>query len=190
MTRRDPEIDLKAARAKLAQVLEVARRAPAPYNEPIVSGPPPVSTLQRKLLTWGVVALLITGLYLAFQHKTPTPPRPAPAASAPDAAPAVALPGQVRTNPDWLRRPTGEDLYRYYPYFARVLRKEGRATVRCRVAVSGRVEDCVVVSEDPRGWGFGKATLAMSKDFPMRPATVDGQPVGDGEVTIPIHFAP
>lgn len=193
MTRRDPETNLSAARARLAQVLEVARRdtGPALQNEPIVSGPLPMSTLQRKLITWSAVALVLAGLYLGLRHKAERTARSAPPGpSAPAAEPGPAAPGSIRTNPDWVRRPSGEDLARYYPMFARVLGKEGRAAIRCNVAATGLLEGCVVASEDPRGWGFGAATLEMAKGFRMRPATVNGEPVGDGKVTIPIHYAP
>src|SRR6185437_2281900 len=42
--------------------------------------------------------------------------------------------------------------------------------------------------ETPKGIGFGKATLALSRGFLMRPQTRDGVPVSGGQVNIPIAF--
>jgi hypothetical protein len=46
-----------------------------------------------------------------------------------------------------------------------------------------------VESEQPLGESFGEAALAMAKEFSFRPKTVDGVPVDDGEVHIPLHFS-
>ena len=67
----------------------------------------------------------------------PAPPPlfvpPPPPVVAPPAPPAPPPPPHVAviTNPDWLRRPSAEDVARYYPTRAQNLSKEGRATIRC-----------------------------------------------------------
>ena len=92
------------------------------------------------------------------------------------------------TNPDWLRKPTGDDVAQYYPPRAMDLGKEGKATIKCTVSAKGTVENCSVLSEEPDGLGFGGAALRMSKLFKMKPKTSDGQAVEGAEVTIPIAF--
>jgi protein TonB len=52
----------------------------------------------------------------------------------------------VITNPDWARRPTGEDIARYYPDRAQRMEVEGRATLSCTVnarGTLGRLLGCV-----------------------------------------------
>jgi len=57
----------------------------------------------------------------------------------------------------------------------------GKATIRCVVAQHRKLDNCIVVSEEPPGAGFGEMALRMSKEMRF-----DG-PVG-GTLTIPIAF--
>ena len=108
----------------------------------------------------------------------PKPPAPAPEPPRPS----------VITNPDWARKPSGEDIARYYPDRALRMEVEGRATLSCKVSAKGTLEGCSVVSEDPADQDFGSAALRMSKLFKMRPQTRDGAPVEGGTVRIPLSF--
>jgi len=109
------------------------------------------------------------------------PPPPAP----PPAPPRPA----VITNPDWLRRPSGAEIARYYPERAARRGVEGRAVIGCQVTASGRLADCRVTTEAPADEEFGDAALKMSRHFKMRPMTRDGVPVSGGTIRIPIRFA-
>ena len=107
---------------------------------------------------------------------------------------ALAVAGAARADPprvsppEWLVRPDGQDLADSYPGLARALSIEGRATISCTVGVKGQLQDCVSPTASPRGLGFDKAALEMSRLFAMRPKTVDGAPVAGGTVRIPIRF--
>jgi len=101
---------------------------------------------------------------------------------------AQAAPGDVVVKPDWTRKPPAEDIGPVYPEAARRAGVIGKARVECKVAVSGRLEQCETLSESPTGWGFGVAALAMTKYFTWRPETVNGVPVGDVPVVIPFDF--
>jgi TonB family protein len=81
----------------------------------------------------------------------------------------------------------GDKNQRYYPPDAQSSGREGRAVIKCKITVRGTAEDCVVVSEDPPGLGFGQAALGMSCLFKFKPAMADGKPV-EAERTIPIRF--
>lgn len=94
----------------------------------------------------------------------------------------------VITQPDWLMRPTGEDMARYYPVEAAKAQVGGDAVIGCRVGVDGRLQRCVVRDEAPLGAGFGQAALDLSPYFVMSPASRDGKPTADGQVVIPIRF--
>jgi TonB family protein len=103
--------------------------------------------------------------------------------------PDVTLPLEgVVTNPDWLQRPTGEEMANYYPPVAQMMGLEGRATITCEVLNSGSVGNCKVDQETPAGMGFGDAAIALSKYFVMKPKTVDGVAVAGAKVTVPIGF--
>lgn len=99
------------------------------------------------------------------------------------AAPAIIV------NPDWLEKPSGEDVARHYPDLAAQLGLGGRATISCAVAASGAVVNCNVVQEAPEGLGFGQAAQSMAPIFRMNPKLKDGTPVSGGTVRIPIRFA-
>jgi protein TonB len=91
---------------------------------------------------------------------------------------------------DWAEVPHGAcggGMQRYYPPNAQKTGREGRAVIKCKITVRGTAEDCVVVSEDPPGLGFGQAALGMSCLFKFKPATLAGKPV-EAEMTIPIRF--
>jgi protein TonB len=110
------------------------------------------------------------------------PPLPEPApAPAPQAPPVI-------TNPDWLDRPSGAEISRYYPDRAARLGVEGRALINCRVSAQGRLEACVVAHESPADQDFGQAAMQMSRHFKMRPMTRDGVAVAGGTISIPIRF--
>ena len=92
------------------------------------------------------------------------------------------------TQPDWLRKPTPEDVSRYYPERAQRLNVEGRATISCTVSAQGTLTSCSVTEETPSDQGFGDAAMRMSKLFKMKPQTKDGSPVSGGTVRIPLVF--
>ncbi len=106
---------------------------------------------------------------------------------------AAALAGQpiepeTTNQPDWAEQPRASAVFMAFPPEARRLRVSGRATIRCTVQLDGRLNDCVVISEAPLGWGFGQAALKMSKAFRMKPRMDDGAPVSDASVTVPVGF--
>ena len=121
---------------------------------------------------------------------------PAPVLPAPPMPPAplvVSVPAPPRsqqiTQPEWISKPSGADLARYYPQRAQRLGIEGEAVIGCTVDRSGRLAACSVMRRSPARHGFGAAALKMSRAFRMRPMTRDGTPVAGGKVAIPIRFA-
>lgn len=89
--------------------------------------------------------------------------------------------------PDWVKRPTPDDLMAVFPGEAYRRGQSGQAIINCVVTVQGALKDCVTVDEDPAGHGFGRAAIALTPQLLMKPATKAGAPV-EATATIPINF--
>ncbi|MFZ0268069.1 TonB family protein [Caulobacter sp.] len=99
-----------------------------------------------------------------------------------DTSPAPA----PRYRPDWLRKPSGEDMAWAYPKRAEREEVGGKAVLHCLVAPDGGLTHCQVASEAPADYGFGAAALALAPQFQMtRPPSDIKAP---SEITIPITF--
>jgi protein TonB len=77
---------------------------------------------------------------------------------------ARADPGPVYVTPRWKAFPDAAALTDYYPPRALDNEMEGSASVQCTVLdAAGRVH-CTVVSETPKGYGFGQQTVKMVEE--------------------------
>lgn len=91
-------------------------------------------------------------------------------------------------NPEWLKKPTAEDLRVVWPVEAYLRGKGGNATISCEVSVAGLLTKCTVASETPTGAGFGAAALALAPQFLLTPMKIEGVPQPGGTVRIPLKF--
>lgn len=94
----------------------------------------------------------------------------------------------VITNPDWVRRPTAEQMMRAYPSAAEARGVSGLANLSCLVRVDGSLTGCSVSSETPGNQGFGRAALGLTRYFRLSPRKVDGQAVDGARVSMAIRF--
>ena len=66
----------------------------------------------------------------------------------------------------------------------------GGADIHCIIRLDTRLEACRVVSETPRGQGFGQAALSVADTYRFRPPTEGGVPQAGQGVTVTIQFGP
>ncbi|HYW16765.1 MAG TPA: TonB family protein [Allosphingosinicella sp.] len=108
--------------------------------------------------------------------------RPAPASGARtshDVAPTAAR---------WISKPTFDEMELHNPRRAIVQRVSGTAILACRVDSRQRARRCRIVSETPRGYGFGAAALETVRLGRIAPVTHGGVPDYKAWVRIPITF--
>jgi TonB family protein len=120
------------------------------------------------------------------------PPRGRPGI-APDATPLAAAVAKnyalpSHTDPDWLVRPSADDMSRVYPTAADQKQIPGKVRLQCAVDVDGFLADCEVKEETPTDMGFGNAALETTAYMRMKPATDFGVPVR-GSVIVTLNFA-
>lgn len=100
--------------------------------------------------------------------------------------------GPLVADPDWDKRPSGDDVARYFPEKAMSRGIAGRALIACRVATDGYLHKCLVLDEAPADQNFGDASVRMAEKrlFHMKPMSLMGRPVAGQVVFIPIFFVP
>ncbi|HYD85865.1 MAG TPA: energy transducer TonB [Vitreimonas sp.] len=81
------------------------------------------------------------------------------------------------------------DLSRHYPHAARRARIEASVNVQCRVGRNARYEECAVLSEEPLGWGFGGATLALLRRARAPSISSEGRSLIGHLIIVPVSFS-
>lgn len=89
-------------------------------------------------------------------------------------------------NPDWLRKPTAQDIASVFPRKALKDGVGGRAVIGCEVTSDGFLQNCKVLSETPKDYAFGGAGLQIMPQLRMTPMIRGGKAVPGGTVEIPI----
>jgi hypothetical protein len=130
----------------------------------------------------------------AVQTPSPAVAAPLPPASVVEnsatsmASPATSpgTPG-ARAFPIWTRIPSPQTLSEIYPSRARDANMEGRVDLECLIRADLSAE-CHVVSESPRGFGFGDAARRALDVLQAAPALTDGRSAIGSRSIVTIHF--
>ena len=69
------------------------------------------------------------------------------------------------SNVGWMAAPTYAEVAAVYPERARERMVGGQATMKCEFDAGGRLDDCSVLGETPRGLGFGSAARLLAPKF-------------------------
>ena len=99
-------------------------------------------------------------------------------------------PGSGGSGPMILRPASSAEVQSVAPPPVRgVRRPAGRAVVNCVIRIDQRLDDCRIVEENPRGFGFGEQALRATAFFRYRPPmTAVGRPVEGQRVTVSVQF--
>ena len=94
-------------------------------------------------------------------------------------------PGSGGAGPMILRPATSAEIQSVAPPPVRgVRRPPGRVVVNCVIRIDQRLDDCRIVEETPRGFGFGEQALRATAFFRYRPPmTASGRPIAGQRVT-------
>ena len=111
-------------------------------------------------------------------------PNPTPAT---EPVTTVGPNGEVVRPPAWVRQPMPE-----YPELAmRRGIESGDVVLRCETLAAGEFGACEVVSETPRGAGFGEVALAATRQARVKPRSIDGfETDGMTQFTVRFRMAP
>ena len=93
----------------------------------------------------------------------------------------------IDKGPDWARKPRAEDILAVWPSAAMKRGISGAALISCIVTVQGALTECITIEETPAGEGFGGAAIALTPQFTMRPASLNGAPAPI-IIRVPIRF--
>ncbi|NQE65221.1 hypothetical protein E1H18_1002 [Caulobacter sp. RHG1] len=90
-------------------------------------------------------------------------------------------------DPPWSRVPTQGEIDAVWPAAA-LGQPSGQAALRCRLLGSGQLSSCEVISENPRGKGFGKAAMTLSKLFQANIGETPNKTLKDAKIDVPFRF--
>lgn len=88
----------------------------------------------------------------------------------------------------YAKKPSAEDFARSYPERAQRKNIEGRATLHCRVADNGALDNCSATDDAPADQNFADAALALSRLFQIDIKRKPGNFAIGKQVTIPLRW--
>ncbi len=134
--------------------------------------------------------LLVISVWGGFFERVWAQSGLAPTSISPQSPSALSsTPPKQTGKPRWVSIPSQEEFSRVFPVEAARHNIGGKAVIHCKVNATGILSDCSVRKEEPEGFGFAEAALALTPNFLLAPKLSDGKPLFDGEIVIPIIFS-
>jgi TonB family protein len=99
-------------------------------------------------------------------------------------------PAAVRPTIAWEQAPSAADIAGSYPRKARDEAVGGMVSLQCRFTYERTLGRCSIMSEEPRGYGFGAAAQEIAKKFVAGPMRPGARPLSDAMVQMPVAFSP
>jgi TonB family protein len=94
----------------------------------------------------------------------------------------------VLVSPKWAKRPSAEDLGRWFPRQALSSNTEGLAILECEVQPDGRLTPCSVMKEAPEKFEFGDAALKLVTKLQVDVTRGPGLKAPGKLIDIPVRF--
>ncbi|HEY1879497.1 MAG TPA: TonB family protein [Caulobacteraceae bacterium] len=105
--------------------------------------------------------------------------------------PAKGSAGPVNlTQVEWRVAPNVAQVSAAYPEKARAARVGGLVTLACTFNGGGRIGNCEVVEETPKGYDFGRAARSLAGDFVGPDQLADGRSTSNDTTQLVIAFSP
>jgi protein TonB len=162
---------------------------PPKPNEPRTRDKPASSTRPDQHQAVSEIEEALDTAPLAEESPTRTDQGPVRLTTTPSEGPASTIQrSTVILKPEWVRKPTLDQVTRAYPDRAVRRGVSGEVMLSCQVTSRGTAQSCTVLTETPEDFGFGEAALKLSRYFLLRPMTRDGRTTENGVVTIPVRF--
>ena len=97
-------------------------------------------------------------------------------------------PPVIKRPAEWVVRPSNAQLMPYNPPRAAREYVNGVADLSCKVLRTQRLKDCRIVSERPRGYGFGRAALNAVPIFRINPPMRGDMALEDEPIVFSVAF--
>jgi TonB family protein len=89
----------------------------------------------------------------------------------------------------WSQAPSVADVLAAYPQKAKERKAGGRVSLECRFTAAGKLADCLTMSEEPSGLGFGHAARQLADRFQGPTQDADGHAMTGGHTLLAFAFA-
>ncbi len=94
----------------------------------------------------------------------------------------------ILVSPKWSKRPSGDDLARFYPQEASRTGIQGLVILECQVQPDGNLTPCSVAKEDPEKYDFGGAALKLVTKLQIDVTRGPGLKAPGKLINIPVRF--
>ena len=168
------------AKQAASQVQPVVPQTPPPQTPP-----PVVRDFQMPFIQLSSQDYASSNIGKQASLRPPAGPAMADAGGNGPSGPGSGPGGATLYPADWYREPTDAELS---GYLKPNMPRQGFGTIACRTVAQHHVEDCYIISESPRGSGFGRSVLNAAWQFLVRPPRINGKEQVGAWVSIRITY--